>query len=230
MVTIGLIVPVYKNFEGFAQLMRSVDVSVLPIVIDNWRENIGVSAGWNVGIQEAIANRCDVALVCNDDIILHPGTITKLVAEVWNHRADLVTPINTRDGRVTEKPEHHPHPDFSCFMIEPEKFVYKFGHFDTNFSPAYFEDNDMAYRIKLLGGSYYCRTDAGFFHKGSVTQNWGGQQVVTGTMFRANEAYYISKWGGRPGQERWNTPYNNPSMTAKEFYNDNRSLRLCPRR
>jgi hypothetical protein len=42
---------------------------------------------------------------------------------------------------------------------------------------------------------------------GPITQNWGGQQVVTGPMFRANEAYYIGKWGGKPGQETHTTPF-----------------------
>lgn len=214
---IGLIVPVYKNFEGFATLMRSVDVPVLPIVIDNWRENIGVSAGWNVGIQNAVNQHCDLALICNDDAILHPGTINKLAVEIWNRGADLVTPINTRDARLSTHAEHRPTPDFSCFMIQPTEFVRKFGQFDQNFTPAYFEDNDMAYRISLLGGTMYARTDTGFFHKGSVTQNWGGQQVVTAPMFQKNRAYYISKWGDEPGHELFVTPFNRADMAVNNW-------------
>jgi GT2 family glycosyltransferase len=207
MATIGLIVPIYKNFEGFAELMYSVDVPVLPIVINNWINNIGVSAGWNEGIKRSIDSGCDLALICNDDITLEPGTINKLADSIYDHHSDLITPVNTRDGQVTDQAQYHQSPDFACFMIRPGQFVQKFGWFDTNFFPAYFEDNDMAYRIKLAGGSYCNRTDAGMFHKGSVTQNWGGQQVVTGQMFRANETYYISKWGGRPGQEKFTTPF-----------------------
>lgn len=211
MVKIGLIVPVYKNFVGFTELMQSVDVPVLPIVIPNWQHNTGVSAGWNEGIRQAIEKRCDVAIIANDDIVLAPGTIHKLVTGVWHEGYDLVTPANTRDATLATEPAYAESADFSCFMIEPESFLSKFGRFDENFFPAYFEDNDMAYRMRLSGGTYRCRVDAGMHHKGSVTQNWEGYQVVSGSMFECNRAYYVNKWGGVPGHEAYTNPYNDPN-------------------
>lgn len=207
MVKIGLVVPVYKNFEGFADLMRTVDTPVVPIVIDNWRSNLGVSKSWNEGIRQAIGLGCDLTLICNDDILFYEGTIAKLRSAVWNCGFDLVTPVNVRDQALTNNLAMNEHPDFSCFMIQPESFTGKFGWFDENFTPAYFEDNDMAYRIKLAGGTYAARTDAGHFHQGSVTQNWGGQQVVTSTMFEANRQYYVRKWGGGPHNELYTIPF-----------------------
>lgn len=214
---IGLIVPVYKNFEGFADLMASVDEPVLPIIIQNWKDNVGVSKGWNSGITIAIRRCCDLALICNDDILFDRGTIHKLRESLHEDQLDLVTPVNTRDGHTTEEKEYHYCPDFSCFMIRPDDFVARFGWFDTNFSPAYFEDNDMAYRMRLQGGKAFARTDAGFFHKGSVTQNWDGGQVVTGPMFRANRRYYVQKWGGEPGMEKYVTPFNDDSKEAWDW-------------
>lgn len=215
MVKVGLVVPVYKNFEGFAELMHSVDEHVLPIIIPNWKHNYGVSYGWNRGINQAVDSGCDYALICNDDIILEPGTISKLYNGLQH--ADLVTPVNTRDTQVTQDESYVEGPDFACFMIRPAEFKDKFGFFDECFTPAYFEDNDMAYRIKLSGGSSVARTDAGFFHKGSVTQNWGGQQVVTGPMFLSNQAYYVDKWGGQPGNERFERPFNEQSMEVSDW-------------
>lgn len=207
-VKIGLIVPVYKNFEGFANLMKSVDRVVHPIVIPNWKYNHGVSAGWNIGIEQAIYHRCDVVVIANDDIEFYIDTIRKLVTTIWYGTYDLVTALNARDEEVAETIAFDEEPDFSCFAIKPEEFTERFGHFDENFTPAYFEDNDMAYRVKIAGGKYGRRLDAGMYHKGSVTQNWGGGQVVTGPMFESNRAYYESKWGGRPGQEVYVTPFN----------------------
>lgn len=204
MVKIGLIVPVYKNFEGFTRLVRSVDEPVLPIVIPNWENNLGVSKGWNLGIEQAIEQRCDLALICNDDVILHEGTIAKLRSSVWNLGYDLVSAHGNPD---LDSNRHDQHPDFAAFMIKPEEFVAKFGRFDENFTPAYFEDNDMHYRIALAGGNAVNRVDAGMTHAGSVTQNWGGKQVVGHEKFRSNQAYYSLKWGGRPGSEIFNRPF-----------------------
>lgn len=204
---IGLVVPVYKNFEGFAALMKSVDREVLPIIIPNWKKNMGVSIGWNIGIKKAIQENCEYALVCNDDIELGPGTIQKLIEGIVDGY-DLVTPVSTLEPVDTEIAGYKENPDFACFMIRPANFVEKFGTFDVEFSPAYFEDNDMAYRIKVGGGRYVCRTDATMVHYGSVTQNWGGEQVVTARMFERNRDYYVSKWGGLPGAETYTIPFN----------------------
>lgn len=207
MARIGLVVPVYKNFPGFAEMMHSVDYLVLPIIIDNWAENLGVSRAWNYGIESAGINGMDYALVCNDDIFFDMGTIHKLVEAMENHpEFDMVTGRNRRDYEISEEEGYKNEPDFACFMIRPG-FLDEFGEFDEEFSPAYFEDNDMHYRIKIAGGRAVCRTDASFYHYGSVTQNWDGQQVVNAAMFEKNRDYYIEKWGGQPGVERFDQPF-----------------------
>lgn len=205
---VGLVVPVYKNFPGFAELMASVDYPVYPYIIDNWRDNRGVSGGWNEGISRSMGDMCEVTIVVNDDVVFAPGTIRKMVLGI-SEGYDLVTGFNTRDENYDhlEVPHYIESPDYACFAVDPMMFVYKFGFFDEKFKPAYFEDNDMDYRIKIAGGKARKRTDAPFFHKGSVTQNWEGGQVVTSPMFEKNREYYISKWGGGPGEETTTIPF-----------------------
>jgi GT2 family glycosyltransferase len=206
MARVGLVVPTYKNFVGFAELMHSVDYPITPIVIPNWIVNLGVSKGWNAGIKRAIYQGQDFVLISNDDVVLGPGTIAKLVASMALG-FDLVSVTARNSLDVRDDPGFGEAPDFSCFMIRPKLFTDKFGFFDEEFSPAYFEDNDMHYRMKLAGGMAVNRLDAVSMHKGSVTQNWNGQQVVTGDMFRLNESYYILKWGGGPGNEIYTKPF-----------------------
>lgn len=203
---LGLVVPVFKNFPGFAELMESVDVPVRPIIIPNWRDNIGVSKGWNAGIQKAIDLNLDIALVVGDDVTFRPGTITKLLDSFW--RCDLITASNERDGVPDTDDVYVEAPDYSCFMIRPKEFVRRVGWFDENFSPAYFEDNDMAYRLKLMEMKQLRQLDAPMFHKGSVTQNWEGAPYVSGEMFERNRSYYAAKWGGGPGNETFTHPFD----------------------
>jgi len=83
------------------------------------------------------------------------------------------------------------------------------GYIDTNFYPAYFEDNDYAFRGYLKGLSKYaCKLkNAYYFHFWSRTihEGSGGSDPQ---YFEMNKNYYIGKWGGLPGKETYSLPYN----------------------
>lgn len=209
---IALVVPVYKNFAGFANLMASVDQEVVPVIIPNWENNIGVSKGWNAGLLRALNHGADITIISNDDVSLHPGTIRKLSQNI--DRFDIISGTNRRD--IAEVDGFDEHPDFSLFAVKTRSFVNKFGFFDENFSPAYFEDNDMARRVLVSGGSYGRMLNAGMYHVGSVTQNMDGP-VVTSSMFETNRDYYIRKWGGQPMEEKFTYPFNDESKTIKDW-------------
>lgn len=216
---IALIVPVMVNFRGFTRLMHSVDEEVLPVVINNWDANLGVSKAWNAGIIQAIGHEADYALIVNDDLMLFPGTIKKM----RDYLADgniFVTAVNYRDEGRYDSWEGPGVPDFSCWMIRPREFVVKVGWADERFSPAYFEDNDLHYRMKLAGVASPCLPDARMHHDGSVTQNWNGTQVVTPTMFNHNRFYYMQKWGGPPGQETFVHPFNHADNDYRDGTHD----------
>ena len=212
MAVIGLVVPVMVNFRGFAELMQSVDHDIHPIIIDNWNENKGVSGGWNIGLKRARDLELSSCLVVNDDVIFSSGTIGKLWARSGNY--DLITASNDKPMEGVDDQSA----DFSCFMVNPMTFFDKFGTFDENFLPAYFEDNDMAYRIKVLGGRYGKHLNATIEHKGSVTQNWKGRPFVSSKMFETNKIYYATKWGGTPGLEQYKVPFNGlTGKTARDW-------------
>ena len=206
---IGLVVPVLSNFKGLAELMASVDEEVNLQVIPNWRENYSVAASWNLGISKLIGAGVERAIIVNDDVVFHSGTMSKLVNALDDYEADLVSCVASDTG------QHGLHedgfPDYCCYAIKPAEFVEKFGHFDQNFRQAYFEDNDMHYRMHLSGGKMGLLLDARVDHEGSVTQFPEGrdseQRVVSHHTFRMNREYYIGKWGGPPGSELNTTPF-----------------------
>ena len=212
---IVLAVPVMYNFKGYTQLMASVDIPVLPYVYNNWDVNRGVSRAWNDAIDDN--QNADVLIISNDDIIFEPGCLETLVRNIRNGY-DLATAVNTRDFPKPEdcNPEE---PDYSCFAVDPVLFVSKHGYFDENFTPAYFEDNDMAYRIKLNEGKQVKLASARMFHKGSQTQLWNGEEgrVVSHQQFETNRGYYIGKWGGTPGNEVFKRPFNTYTFDTKHW-------------
>lgn len=215
MVRIGLVVPTLLNFKGLAEMFASVDTAVCPYVIDNWNTNRGVAGGWNEGIRRGWHE--DVLVIVNDDVVFHPGTIHKLRTAIRVHNYDLVSAVATDTGEVGYHEDGFP--DFCCFAIQPYEFVEKFGWFDERFNPAYFEDNDMSYRIRLGGGRQALRLDARVDHVGSVTNLKGGtnpdDRIVSHDEFRSNRKYYITKWGGGPREEKYTAPFD--GITGKTF-------------
>lgn len=215
---IGLVVPVLNNFKGFTELMHSVNDIIYPVIINNWEHNNGVSKAWNDGFIMAAEAGCSHIMIANDDILFEGvEPLRKLADAMDSHSIDLLTPTNTREGHKPDgEVSFGENPDFAAFMVRPD-FMELYGRFDENFFPAYFEDNDMAYRIKLGGGRYANHLGVGFLHRGSVTQNSQEGGVVPGHVFEKNRSYYYSKWGGLPMQEQYTTPFGLDSMTFKDW-------------
>lgn len=195
MMKIALIVPVLSNFEGFTKLMASVDMPVYPIIIDNYNDNMGVGPAWNAGLVHAAELQIDNAIVVNDDVVFEPGVMRKMCQNLRDY--DLVSPQNVTGVC-------HPYGlNFWCYAVHPAKFLNRFGTFDENFAPAYYEDDDMAYRMKLLGGKILTLPDK-IYHavRGSDTGD-------TADLYEKNQRYYVEKWGGMPNEEVYTFPYNN---------------------
>jgi hypothetical protein len=228
MINVGVVVPTLTNKEGGYEALQSIkgsyDIMWMPIIMDNWRVQRALSASWNEGIEIAITSGCQYILVINDDVLFSPWTLAGMIkvflfSDIPN--LGMVTGMNIRgstqpyDILSIDIPPHEPHnwaenPDFACFMLTPEVFA-RVGKFDENFNPAYFEDNDYHYRMKLYGLKAISSSWAPYYHYGSVTQNKNvdiGQPVVNSFQFENNRAYYIGKWGGEPGRETFQSPYN----------------------
>ena len=189
-------------------------------------ERWGFQRSVNFGINNGFKNGCDVALVLNNDIILHPEAIWRIAERMEKGDACLVScmdvhgemfdkkiapqDIGTLISKEYESMEEVPHPCFSAFAINKECWE-SIGEFDELFAPAYFEDNDYHYRMKLIGLLAVLYPPAMFYHFGSRTQTNGdenGRTIVSTPMFENNRAFYVKKWGGVPGEEKWEHPYN----------------------
>lgn len=210
-VAIGI--PTLSNFKGLAELFASLwGEDYTPFVVSNWAENIGVSGAWNEILRAT--QSYDFVVICNDDIIWHRHSFQWLI-DGWSNRPDdaiLVSGVNGSGSPFG----YYKSPDYSCFGINPQEYLNKVGWFDENFTPAYFEDNDSHYRIKLSGYEAYSYSAAGITHKGSQTQNADPKKpVVPPKMFENNRSYYKSKWGGSPGKESFKHPYNDVTKDWK---------------
>jgi len=189
------------------------------IKVIRFKENIGAGPAWNYGIQYAMRKfQSKYFLIANNDILLHPEAIDILIKAIDFTKCILTSatdisgtvscPEDVLKMKVPKKTRLTEAPEFSCFMLKTET-IQKIGYFDEKFYPAYFEDNDYHYRIRLAGLKAVKTNRALYFHYGSRTiKNDEKIHNISNLGYTANREYYRQKWGGLPGEEIYKTPFN----------------------
>lgn len=165
------------------------------ITIYDYGANIGVAASWN----HLIRNEQELLIICNDDITLLPNTIEFLHTYVEDH-PDY--------GFITGETTNHQ--NLWSMFVHRRWLFDRIGPYDENLWPAYYEDNDMGRRIELAGYQLYQAQGAFYDHFGSATMKAYSPDELNlhHERFRANQNYYINKWGGLPHHETFNTPFD----------------------
>lgn len=161
--------------------------------------NMGVARSWNEMILRVEDE--DVILITNDDNVLEPYAVEMI------YDLALDNPEHNYFGSLTG--------GFSCFAVRGKALV-DVGKFDETFYPAYFEDNDYHYRMKLQDIDFICTKEEiyklGVDGQASQTVNSDMTNSETKEIIRsgyiANQAYYKAKWGGGPGEEKYKKPFN----------------------
>lgn len=82
------------------------------------------------------------------------------------------------------------------------------GDWDTTL-PQYYCDTDWYYRVKLAGWECIDTNLTDVKHEGSATINSSPfRKLHNSVTFPLYRQYYLSKWGGDPGQEKFTRPFN----------------------
>lgn len=217
------VIPTYKSFDlAFKGVLAAMRGTVQPssiILIDNsgdgsgtkyleplvkkypsvyiWPQtyNLGVARSWNYAFKQL---RSDYIINANDDVEVEPRTIEYLIEAAKSNPKQIFFSGDGNSGNA-----------FSLFLLTHAGYEL-IGDFDERFYPAYFEDNDYARRMLLKGYRIMPVMGATYFHEGSSTLKRYTPEEMSNhhTAFRANEAYYRSKWGGMPGVEEFTTEFN----------------------
>ena len=165
-------------------------------IIYNEPENLGVAASWNKIIKTCYYQESPVdhIIMLNDDIVFGKdyNDVLKIVNEYPNY-----TFLNANYF-------------WAVFMISKD-CVDDVGYFDENFFPAYFEDNDYARRMSQQYGHIEAR-DRKIIDSLNpiVKRNSSSIQKNAGlnSRYSINSKYYFKKWGGTPGHERFEKPFD----------------------
>lgn len=168
--------------------------------------NLGCAAGWNTLIRVAQQDpEFEYIVLVGHDVFPHPDALQNLVVRYERGDVDMVTGVPYEvDVELTPHDDEAPGPDFSMILI-PKRVINAVGLFDEAFWPAYFEDNDYHHRTKLHGCGLGIRTNlAPFRHFRSTTIKRYGE---LNQYFAKNQAYFVQKWGGPPGEVGASLPW-----------------------
>jgi len=164
---------------------------VSAMVIEN-EKNVGVAASWNQ-LCKAIFKEHEYALILNDDIYLGRQGWQIDSFFTWLDMQTLENgPLSRADFFVGPK-------DWCAFIIS-KKCYEEVGEFDDRFFPAYYEDNDYAMRMKLMGK----KIETVPFLDPSVFRGSESMKKDSGINGEESKKKYIEKWGGLPGEEMKN--------------------------
>jgi GT2 family glycosyltransferase len=157
------------------------------IIIHDMDRNLGVATSWNM-LCDIIFKEHDYAMILNDDIYLgrKDWEIDNLIS---NYKSDFYYGLQ----------------EWSAFIL-PKKTFKQVGRFDEDFYPAYYEDNDYEYRMRLLGKKMFQIP----FLNSFVYQS--SQTIEKDPSLRKyiedNKQRFIDKWGGLPKKETFKKPFN----------------------
>lgn len=183
---------------------------------------------WNRGIDRLLREGCRYVFVPNLDIICAPGALDALVAGAKSRPKSILWTMSTwhDQATITQAVTHDawvPHPHFSAFMVDARLFR-EVGPFDERFKPAYDEDLDMHWRIRLAGHDASHYEGARFFHHGSMTIRHDPDLGRANNATHAtNSAYFRMKWGYKPPtaddpftEKMFRYPFNDPDKVGIE--------------
>lgn len=173
------------------------------ILIEN-QENLGYSKGNNIGIIKALKKDYKYIALLNNDILLTPNWLIDTI-EAFNQDEHLgmlsprnnekckLKPNNYLEGykkylsKFKEPLRYVVTPFFSCVIIKREVFN-QIGIFDENYSPAFYEDNDLSFRAMYKGYSLAYCNNTFIFHNHSTTSSSIDRKIP-----QRNKEYFFKK-------------------------------------
>lgn len=119
--------------NGHQNLRPMLETSGLNVTLFENASNHGVAGSWNQIASSAFARGFDWVWIANDDVVL--GKRERDIEQFCSQAPKL---LHIFDGSW-------------CSFLLPRQVWAQVGEFDTQFWPAYYEDNDYAERIFACG-------------------------------------------------------------------------------
>lgn len=177
--------------DGTVEYLKGVkEVNGIKLILN--KENQGYSKGNNQGLE--IAEGEYIGFL-NNDILLSKNWFEEIEKVFQKENAGFVSPLQIESkfaDLIKYKYNEPPYKksfgecSFAC-VITKKEVLDKIGGFDIEYTPAFFEDDDLKYRAIQNGYGVFVCNSSRFFHYGSITSK------DLNFNFIKNRNYYYSK-------------------------------------
>jgi GT2 family glycosyltransferase len=198
--------------DGIREALATIQSSKHPCIEEVVVATNFLNVGFSGSVNQIIKQNTDCPYWCVLSVDWHPkpGHLKRLANRLMEPFTALLCD-ESQNG-------------YSAMAFKPE-LLYEIGYLDENFFPAYYEDNDHRYRMKLAGLEWeYFPLE--YEHIVSATIKRDPVLMAKNQKtFKENGRYYIEKWGGMPGQEKYLTPFDMDLPLDYWLYDPTRSQR-----
>jgi GT2 family glycosyltransferase len=178
-------------------------------------QNRGFAPAANQGLGAASG---DVLVVLNNDTIVPPGWLSRLIAHLERSEIGLVGPTTNRSGNEAEVDARYRTfgemvqlaerraversgvafdievATLFCAAMRRDVFEHV-GLLDERFQVGLFEDDDYSERVRRAGYRVVCADDVCIHHFGEASLGGLVRTGEYGELFRVNKARFEEKWG-----------------------------------
>ena len=195
------------------KILKELEKSKRVKVIYN-KKNYGFAGGNNIGMKKSTG---DFLIILNNDTVITPGWISRLVYHASDKNTGLVGPVTNNigneakidlgysnlkemEGKIREYTSKHwgeklELDRIAAFCWIKRREIYeKIGGFDQRFFPAFFEDDDYCLRVKKAGYKIFCAEDVFIHHELGKTSG-ADSDVTKNKYFIINKRKFEEKWG-----------------------------------
>ena len=185
----------YNNFD-FTKIKNNL---IHKFIFIKSSFNIGVSRGWNYILENYLETYC---IISGDDNYFIPGNLKKVCEFMTEDKLNNI--MFTFNKEIS----------FSTYIFT-KKALETVGYFDENIYPAYYEDNDYHYRIRLSGNDFIQIPDVNILSGDSNRKHshtCSSLNASAGKCFLRNEKYFKSKWNNSTSIY----PFGRSDLTIKD--------------
>jgi GT2 family glycosyltransferase len=200
--------------------------------------NVGFAAACNQGLGLSGGEHL---VLLNNDTMVPPGWLPRLIAHLRNPEVGLVGPVTNRIGNEAEIEADYRRwgefldfaarrahefagnwlelrsPAMFCLALRRETFL-RLGPLDERYEVGLLEDDDYADRARAAGYQQRCVEDVVVHHFGEASFGRLVSDGEYGRILRRNQARYAEKWGRewQPYGRRPNPRYEREAQHLRE--------------